>query len=129
MRMPFKIVHEREVWRLFTSLYITHSFYTIAVNCAAQIVLGFVLEKLMGPCRFAFFYLLTGTSANALATACTDCYAAGPEPAIFGLLGGIIGMYVFHWEHLQLITVLRVGGCCLLVGLAAICLYLAVMVA
>lgn len=50
--------------------------------------------------RMAFFYLLTGMSANIFATACSDKYAAGPEPAIFGMLGGLIGAFLYHWEKI-----------------------------
>ena len=35
MRMPFKIVHELEIWLILTSLYVTHSFFTIVVNSFA----------------------------------------------------------------------------------------------
>ena len=61
--------------------------------------------------------LLTGISANIFATACTDKYAVGPEPAIFGIMGGLIGAYLYLWEQIHLITCYKIGGCCLLVFL------------
>ena len=129
MRMPFKVVLEHEWWRLLTSLYVTHSFSTIVINTFAQLVLGFALERLLGFCRMGFFYLLTGFSANALATACTDRYAAGPEPALLGLLGGLMAMYLFLWERIQVILCYKVGGCCLLVFATCISVFVTVMIA
>ena len=44
MRMPFHIVHEFEVWRWLTTLYVTHSFFTVMTNFVAQLVIGFIFE-------------------------------------------------------------------------------------
>lgn len=71
IRMPFKIVINFAVWRLLASLYVTHSFLTVVINTIMQLILGFILEEIMGSFfRMAFFYLLTGVCANIFATAC-----------------------------------------------------------
>ena len=44
MRMPYRIVVDYEVWRLFTSIYITHGLITLTVSSLAQLILGFRLE-------------------------------------------------------------------------------------
>ena len=35
MRMPWKILKDGQLWRLFTSLFLNYSFLTVIVNCSA----------------------------------------------------------------------------------------------
>ena len=74
------------------------------------------------------FYFLTGFSANLFATACSDKYAAGPEPAIFGILGGIIGAYLHQWEYIQLVTCFKIGAFCLILVVTVLAIFLMVMI-
>lgn len=103
MRMPWKIVNEGAVWRLLTSVYLTHSFMTLVLNSIAQLILAFQIEKVIGARRMAAYYILTGVSANLFAIASTDRYAAGPEPVIFGLLAGFLALFIFHWDQIELL--------------------------
>ena len=61
---------------------------------------GFMLEAQMGSCRMMGFYLCVGICANLFASTINDWYAAGPEPAMFGMIAGLIGMYVYYWEKM-----------------------------
>ena len=98
--MPWKIAKDGEAHRLILPLYVTHSFFTIVVNSLAQLVFGFFLEPAMGSGRFAIYYFHCGIFANLFGAAATDYYATGPEPMIFALLAGLIGMYLFYWENI-----------------------------
>ena len=122
--MPWKIVSEGEVWRLILSLYITHGFITIVINSIAQMIIGFLLESMLGPLRMAGFYFAVGISANIFGAITTDWYAAGPEPMLFGQLGGIIAMYLFYWDYIKCHWCKKVCGCCGLIVLILIGAYL-----
>ncbi len=65
-----------------------------------QMIFGFILEELLGPLRFFFFYFSVGLVANVFGAATSDWYAAGPEPMIFGMIGGIISLYTFYWDRI-----------------------------
>lgn len=105
MRIPWKIVSEGEVWRLFTPLYLTHGFLTIVANTVAQLILGFKLEGVMGTWRMAAYYFTLGICVNIFGASLTSWHAVGPEPVIFGMLSGLIAAYIFYWDHVQF-------GCC-----------------
>ena len=100
LRMPWKIVTDGEVWRLVLPLFVNHGFLTMAINTVVQLILGFILEKALGVYRMATFYLAVGISANVIGAWGTSWYATGPEPAIYGELGGLIGAYIFYWNNI-----------------------------
>ena len=102
MRMPWKIVSEGEVYRLITPLYVTHSLFSVIVNSIGQMILGFALEPALGTARMIVFYFAVGIGANIVGAVGTDNYATGPEPMIFALLAGMLAMYLFYWEKMQL---------------------------
>jgi len=54
----------------------------------------------MGSWRMLCFYFAAGISANIFAAAIDDEFACGAEPAMFALLAGLIGMYVYYWDRM-----------------------------
>ena len=76
------------------------SFFTTISNSVLQMIFGFMIEELMGPVRFALFYFSVGVMANTFAAAVSDWNAAGPEPMIFGMLGGLICLYLYYWDSI-----------------------------
>ena len=54
----------------------------------------------MGTWRMVCFFFASGISANIFAATVDDEYACGAEPAMFALLAGLIGMYVYYWERM-----------------------------
>jgi len=120
MRMPAKIVNEVALWRCLSSLYLPHALLPLVLNSLAQCILGFALEQVLGPLRMAILYFFTGVSANLFAVACSELNATGPAPAIFGVLGGIIGIYVYYWPFIFLPLWRKAAGCLILVFLAVL---------
>lgn len=77
----------------------------------------------------AAFYFSVGISANIFGAAITDWYAAGPEPVIFGQLGGFIAAYIFYWDYIQCACCFKMCGCFGLVFLILACSYIFVAIA
>jgi membrane associated rhomboid family serine protease len=100
MRMPYKIKESGQVWRLLLSLYLNMGFSQVIINVLAQLFSGFMLEAQMGSLRMAIFFFVVGISGNFLAATVDDKYATGAEPAMFGMLAGLIGMYLYYWPRM-----------------------------
>ena len=49
------------------------------------------------------FCLLTGIGSNILACGLSDLNAAGSESITFGLLGGMLGLYILYWGKIDVI--------------------------
>ena len=98
--MPFRIKESAELWRLVMSLYINFSFAQLVINCLGQMIAGFMLEAQMGSLRLMCFWFAAGICANLFAATVDDFYAAGAEPALFAMLGGLIAMYCYYWDRL-----------------------------
>ena len=60
-------------------------------------LVGFMLEGNLGAMRMMVFYFISGIGGTLFATVNSDLYAAGPEPAMFGMAAGLIGWMMFYW--------------------------------
>jgi len=50
----------------------------------------------------AFFFLIVGICANLFAASVEDRYATGVEPAMVGLMCGVVASYIYHWDRLPM---------------------------
>jgi membrane associated rhomboid family serine protease len=77
-----------EWWRLVTSLFVHAGFFGLVFSMGALFVLGYVLERLVGPLAFGAVYLVSGMIANLISLASDPLTAvAGSSGAIFGICG------------------------------------------
>lgn len=100
MRMPYKIKEDVEVWRLVISLYLSQGFTQFVINFLSQLFAGFMLEAQMGSLRMMIFFFCIGIGGNLFAATVIDDYAAGAEPAVFGMFTALAGMYVYYWDRM-----------------------------
>ena len=106
MRMPWLMKKEGQFWRFATPLLLNYGSPTIFINLLLQTVLGFALESNLGSMRMMIFYLICGIGGTLFGTVASPLYAAGPDPAIFGLAAGMLGWFAFYWDSLE-----SVNGC------------------
>jgi membrane associated rhomboid family serine protease len=66
----------------------------------SQMILGFMLEGLLGPMRVAAIYILSGIGGNLFSALCNPSKpaAVGASTGIFGFVGTLIALVVVNWR-------------------------------
>jgi rhomboid protease GluP len=99
------LVADGEVWRLGSSMLLHGSFAHLAVNMIALFFLGTFAESVLGRAKFLALFLVSGLSGGIalLYFGSFDTPAVGASGAIFGLVGGILGLALrqgtFSWQN------------------------------
>lgn len=84
---PF-VIEYNQYYRLITSIFIHIGLMHIIFNGYALYVFGTQIERLMGPKKYAAFFILTGLAGNILSLFFSyESISAGASGSIFGLLG------------------------------------------
>jgi membrane associated rhomboid family serine protease len=65
-----------------------------------QMILGFMLESLLGPMRVASIYFAAGIGGNIFSALCNPSYhvSVGASTALFGFVGTLIAVVVVNWK-------------------------------
>lgn len=111
-------------WRLLTSIFLHGGLMHLLNNIYGLILVGFILEPLLGKTKFLLLYLLTGILASCASIWWHDAsVSVGASGAIFGLYGFLIALLltkVFPPEFGKafLISTLVFVGFNLVMGLA-----------
>ncbi|GIU68371.1 MAG: hypothetical protein KatS3mg001_221 [Candidatus Pacearchaeota archaeon] len=91
---PSNILQGKFLWTFLTSMFMHAGFFHIIANMISLIFLGSFTERLLGPKRFFYFYLLSGIFAGIIFVLLSvfiksdfNSYAVGASGAIFGLVG------------------------------------------
>ncbi len=90
------LVAEGQWFRVLTANFLHANLPHLLMNSAGLLIIGMVLERLVGPWRFLLIYLagaLGGAAASALLTAAP--MSVGASTAIFGIMGGL---GVLNWR-------------------------------
>lgn len=84
-----------EWWRLVTSLFVHDGFFELVLGVAVVLVLGDILERLVGHLTFAAVYLVSGVVAGLVSLAGDPLtVVAGASSAAFGLCGLLLASLV-----------------------------------
>lgn len=79
-----------DYWRLISSAFLHYGVLHIAFNMYALYLLGGVLERLIGPGRFAAIYFVSALAGSFGALLLTpNALTAGASGAIFGIMGAL----------------------------------------
>lgn len=78
----------------------------------------------MGSLRMACFWFIGGILANMFGAATTDYYATGAEPAIFCMLVGLVGMYVYYWDRMGEQTCQKICGLIMLIVIIVVAIFI-----
>lgn len=81
-------------------------------NMISQLILGFMLESILGPMKIAALYIVSGIGGNAFSCLCSNSRSVGASTAIFGLIGGLLAMIIVNWKALDRNPEIR---CCMIV--------------
>ncbi len=93
---------------LFTSMFLHGGWFHIIGNMWFLWVFGDNVEDVMGPVRFAFFYLLCGLAA-AGAQIATDLGSTLPMVGASGAIGGVMGAYALLFPRARVNTLIFLG--------------------
>mmetsp|Transcript_36901 Transcript_36901/g.35631 ORF Transcript_36901/g.35631 Transcript_36901/m.35631 type:complete len:84 (-) Transcript_36901:385-636(-) len=74
-------------------------FVHIFSNMVSQVIIGFMLESIMGPFRLAFLYICSGMGGVLFSCICAKWdTSVGASTAIYGLLGGFVRLSFLHFQ-------------------------------
>jgi membrane associated rhomboid family serine protease len=87
-----------EWWRLIASTFVHSSVFTLSINIALLVRVGFIVERLVGRVLFAAVYLAAGVFANLAALA---AYPIDVSNGASASIGGVIGLLLAAamWLH------------------------------
>jgi membrane associated rhomboid family serine protease len=96
---PENILQGKYLWTFLTSMFMHGNFFHIFANMFSLLFLGSLIEKIIGPKRYFWFYMLSGLFAglffvlsSLIFTADLGTYAVGASGALFGLVGLLVLM-------------------------------------
>ena len=80
-------------WRLFTSTFLHDGLMHVATNMVGLMIIGIVLEPVMGKTKYAATYIVSGIVASAVSLYWhDDVVSVGASGAIFGMYGAFLAM-------------------------------------
>lgn len=86
-------VADGEVWRLFTSMFLHGGFLHILFNAYGLLMVGFLLEPVIGAKRFAICYVICGLAGSFASGVLNDnIVSVGASGAIFGMFGVLLAL-------------------------------------
>ena len=98
--MPWKIRKEFEIYRLLLPTLLNYGIASLFTSMIIELILGFLIEAIMGPIRLLFLFLISSIGGSMFGCMLVDKYTVGAEPAIFGLFGALIGIFIIYWNHI-----------------------------
>ena len=76
-----------QIWRLFTPIFIHIGLLHFAVNSYTLYIIGWQIERILGPWWFLVLYIVSGVCGNVTSALFSVNLSAGASGALFGLLG------------------------------------------
>jgi rhomboid protease GluP len=87
------LVADGQWWRLLTANFLHASFLHFYLNSIALVVLGSMLERLVGAPRMLVISLMAGVTANiASAFGSNHAYSVGISGMVFGMMGALLAL-------------------------------------
>ncbi len=103
---PDLVLYDHQFYRLLTSNYLHFGWDHFYGNMVTLVILGTFLERIMG--SMSYFLLYTGSGIlGSLASAVyyeavgDIAWSAGASGAIYGIIGGLIAVVIFHRERIR----------------------------
>ena len=90
-------VQNGEWWRLFTTLFVNAGIFHMLLNIGGLVVASMFIEPIIGRTRYTILFLVSGLAAGLVSTwwhEYSSPIMAGGSGAIFGLIGGLIGLAI-----------------------------------
>jgi rhomboid protease GluP len=108
----FRVVLDREYWRLVTTIFLHGGLIHLAINTWSLYVVGPLVERLYGNLAFAVIYVASGIGgALASMTVSPLRIGVGASGAICGILGALVAFLIVHRRAIpkSVLTTFRFG--------------------
>ena len=91
-------INNGDYWRLFSAIFLHVGTGHLAVNCLSLLIMGGLLEKMVGHSRFSFIYIGSGISGSSFSYLMIPFLGvgAGASGAIFGCVGALAGYFIVN---------------------------------
>ena len=91
-------INNGDYWRLFSAIFLHVGAGHLAVNCLSLLIMGGLLEKMVGHSRFSFIYIGSGISGSSFSYLMIPFLGvgAGASGAIFGCVGALAGYFIVN---------------------------------
>ena len=91
-------INNGDYWRLFSAIFLHVGAGHLAVNCLSLLIMGGLLEKMVGHSRFAVIYIGSGISGSSFSYLMIPFLGvgAGASGAIFGCVGALAGYFIVN---------------------------------
>jgi len=94
---PSSILQGDYLWTFITSMFMHAGFFHLLVNMLSLFFVGSLVEKILGPRRYFYFYITSGIFASLFFvlsalffSAEANAFAVGASGAIFGIIGLLV---------------------------------------
>ena len=105
----YEIQQNYQVWRLFTSLFLSLGFSQYVISSGTLLVIGFMVENpKMSPIRMALLYFLAGILGNLFSVCVKFEVSVGCFPSVMGLVAALLAGVIVNWKALAGAGMLRI---------------------
>ena len=97
--ITYENINNGDYWRLFSAIFLHVGAGHLAVNCLSLLIMGGLLEKMVGHSRFAAIYIGAGISGSSFSYFMIPFWGvvgAGASGAIFGCVGALAGYFIVN---------------------------------
>lgn len=103
-------IGEGQGWRLLTSMFVHFGFLHVFMNMLLFVAAAPIVERIVGNAGFALLYLVSGlTGSLASLYLNPGSVGAGASGAVFGVLGGLLGLMTRYHVYVHLKDILKVA--------------------
>lgn len=100
MKYPSKI-YRGQVHRLILFALLHANLVHLVSNLLSQIILGSIMEGLIGTTKAGILYLLSSVCGGLFSCVFNFSPGVGASVAIFGILGGYFGFTIINWNNVK----------------------------
>ena len=105
----YEIRYNGQVWRLFTSLFLSVGFSVYCITSVALLVIGFIVENpKMSPYRMAIMFFGSGILGNLFSVCVQNEVSVGPMASIMSLTSGLLAGIIVNWQALAGAGMMRI---------------------
>lgn len=113
-----ELIYQGEYWRFVTPIFLHANALHLGLNMFNLLFLGRYLERIAGPTRLLFIYLITGIiSVIASVTFAPEVLSIGASGAIFGIVGAYSTFIFMHRQALPKKGMPAIGELVFIIGI------------
>ncbi|MCE1247572.1 MAG: rhomboid family intramembrane serine protease [Firmicutes bacterium] len=94
------LIWQGEIWRFLSPLFLHVTLMHLISNCALLLMLGGLLEALVGRWRLVLIWLLSGIAGNMLSLAFSPYLSVGASSGVFGIFGALVVYGYLHKDSI-----------------------------